>query len=288
MNEEWARIDEGLGHYSAAVAAALVRDGTPVAIFEVDGPRTEELTIWPEGSLGEDGAVPEEIEVVEDARVVLSIGVRFSERLVPGEQCGLGWDPLSGWYFFVGEPHQPREQLMAMARTRWLSDGLVPAPARVVSFLSGVFLDPLSAGSAERPYYRGSVSAPGLVERLAPYVEEPGVVWPAKPGQARYSAAVESMVLERLLACLTEDSPVVQLPVRAGELQALVELLELHDLHGRHFQLVGGLGGRLARDIEGRLRAGAVGVEPSMAVGYAEAIRQRNAAVDAGWEDPEQ
>ncbi|MFD4904181.1 hypothetical protein [Kitasatospora purpeofusca] len=250
MSEVAEALRQGLGYYAVAVALELTGAGVPAALHD----------------LHHVGA--------REPYAVVSVGYRVGRPGTPDGPCGLGWDCVSGWYFFTGDPSRPREELMAGAR--WLSDGQAPPPARVRLFVAAVLLDPASAGSAERPYYAVPGGGPDLAGRFAPYSSSTV----AEPWQQRFANLQQGLLQKRALEYLRDDDEVVLLPLRAGELRAVVELLDLHDLTGRHLYPVGRLSGHLARDIEARMANGP-SLEPSAGVMYAELLRQENDAVVA-------
>ncbi|MFF7459125.1 hypothetical protein [Kitasatospora sp. NPDC008115] len=251
MSEESERVRHGLGHYAVDVAVALTEDGVPAAVHAVHGLQGQE------------------------PYAVVSVSFTVGQRLTSEGLCGLGWDCVSGWYFFTGDPARPPAELMACAR--WLADGQVPRPARLRSFVSAVLLDPTSAGSAERPYYAAPGGGPGLADRLAPYLSHTV----PEPWQQRFAGRQQGILHARVLEYLRDDTDgVVMLPLRAGEARAVVELLELHDLTGRHLYPMGRLAGHLARDIQARLADG-LSLEPAAGVVYAQILREENEAVAA-------
>ncbi|MFE2174406.1 hypothetical protein [Kitasatospora sp. NPDC059462] len=251
MSEESERIRHGVGHYAVDVALALAEDGVPAAVHAVHGSGDQEPS------------------------AVVLVNLTVGQRVVPDGLCGLGWDCVSGWFFFTGDPARPRKELMA--GVRWLSDGQVPPPARLRSFLSAVLLDPASAGSAERPYYAVPGGGPGLADRLAPYLSHTV----SEPWQQRFADRQQMALHARVLEYLRDDiDEVVMLPLRAGELRAVVELLELHDLTGRYLYPMGRLAGHLARDLEARVAAG-LSLEPAAGVVYTQILREENDAMAA-------
>uniref|UniRef100_UPI003F497C75 hypothetical protein n=1 Tax=Streptomyces chartreusis TaxID=1969 RepID=UPI003F497C75 len=219
-------------HYMIAVAEHLLAAGAAVSGVYSRGPYAEAGDAF----LDTEGAV--------------CLTQRSSEQLDGCASTGLHWAGTSGWYLGPDDPGAPDENM------RWMGDGLVPEPGRVVAFLDTYRLAPERAGSRERPYYRGAgTDFNALLERLSAYVP------PRTSGQYlarwRFSSARDTAYVRRLLDALTPQGtdPVVDVSLHASELDALLQLLEYVQV------AAGGLGPSdfaryLARDIEGRRSGG--------------------------------
>ncbi|WP_331732260.1 DUF6292 family protein [Streptomyces sp. NBC_00989] len=195
----------GARHYATAVAEELLAQGVPVSSVHACGPYTE-----PENSF-----------------VDVEGGINFTDRfdeLFGGNDCGLHWSGASGWCFY----NNPGAYGDFLDGARWMGDGLLPEPRRVAAFLDTVRLNPAQAGSVERPYYRQEGrDFPALLERLASYVPAPAS--PNHPPGPRLIQAQATAYRNRVLASLAVrgvPDPMIELPLRASEFDALGLLLE--------------------------------------------------------------
>ncbi|MQS17908.1 hypothetical protein F7Q99_38405 [Streptomyces kaniharaensis] len=239
-------LQRTLGYYAAAVAQALIRDEVSVEIAEVEGHRfTEDEDPDDETSL---------IEVFEEAKAVLYLGREFARRVGCQQQPALGWDGQSGWYYFVdSDDTLPSESVVG---ARWLSDGLVPAPARVVAFVSALLLDSSTAGSGERPFYReAGQNVAELINRLSPHLPD-HIGRGSRPWLSHLAHSRDWFYLNRALNQLSADDETVQVPMRMGELRTVMDLLKLHEMSATG--PLGGLSQQLGRDLERRVFSGAV------------------------------
>lgn len=232
-------------HYVTAVAEQLLAESVPVSGVHACGPYAEpgQTFIDVEG------------------------GITFTDRLddqLGGNDCGLHWCGASGWCFYNN--HGAYSDFLTGAR--WSGDGLVPEPRRVAAFFSLVRLSPAEAGSTERPYYRQEGrDFPELLKRLAPHV--PPVESPSHLPGPRFTQAQAAAYQRRVLASLAAQGPdpVIDLPVRASEAEALSHLLEYIEAVSSPLG-PGTVAARLAQDLRDR-RAG----------GY-ESVYRHHAAVD--------
>ncbi|MEY9861349.1 hypothetical protein ABH935_006990 [Catenulispora sp. GAS73] len=142
-NEELKEFDRYVGNYAVAVARHALADGLPVV----------DLILGPPEDIG-DGR--------EDGEAWMFFPNDFNSGL-GARECTLGWNEASGWYFQRESHKKPMER-------RWLGHGLVPDPDRVAIFATTLQVNPDSAGSLERPFYRSpGCLEPELLDRLKPY-----------------------------------------------------------------------------------------------------------------------
>ncbi|MFE4873848.1 hypothetical protein [Streptomyces sp. NPDC056682] len=102
---------------------------------------------------------------------------------------------------------------------------LIPEPDRVAAFLSSLQLDPHVAGSGDRPFYRQPLQdLPDLCERLRVYRR---VDYGNPSYELRFDNSRCGAYYARTAQALTSgDDDIVNVPVRRGELEALLHLLE--------------------------------------------------------------
>lgn len=198
-NEELKDFDHYVGHYAVAVARQALAEGLPVVDL----------------ALGE----PEDIgKGREDGEAWMFFPDDFSSGL-GARECTLGWNEASGWYFQRESAKEPLER-------RWLGHGLVPDPDRVAIFATTLQVNPDSAGSLERPFYRGPGRLePELLERLKPYAR-------TSDSYRKSFTRVRNRFFERRLATtLAADPPgePSNLPLLPGEYAALELILEWID-----------------------------------------------------------
>jgi hypothetical protein len=98
------------GHYAVAVANQLLKDGIPVAHFDVDLPGARD---------GE----------VDDGEVWMFFSREFRHRISPTGDASLDWNEVSGWSL-------ERELSQTANERRYLGHGLTPDPERVSVFVS--------------------------------------------------------------------------------------------------------------------------------------------------------
>ncbi|MFJ9609688.1 hypothetical protein ACIRS1_25440 [Kitasatospora sp. NPDC101176] len=182
------------------------------------------------------------------------MGHEFAQRVGCQQQPALGWDGRSGWYYFVDSDDKlPSESVIG---ARWLSDGLVPDPARVVAFVSALLLDSGTAGSGERPFYReAGQDVADLINRLSPHLPN-HIGRGEKPWLSHLAHSPDWFYLQRALHHLTTDDQTVHVPMRVGELRTVLELLKLHEMSANG--PLGSLSQQLGRDLERRMSSGAV------------------------------
>lgn len=227
------RIARELGHrtkhYVIAVAEQLLAEAVPVSNVHGLGPSDDpdDTILDPEG------------------------GVTFTDRFddqLGGHDCGLHWNGASGWCFY----NYPGSAGDLLTGARWMGHGLLPEPHRVAAFLDTVRLNPAEAGSTERPYYRQEGhDFPALLERLAAYTPAPNSI-NSRPGP-RFTTIRDLAYRGRVLADLTPvgPDPVIDLPVRASELAALLHLLEYAEADSSPVG-PGTFAGHLAQDLHAR------------------------------------
>ncbi|MFE1198441.1 hypothetical protein ACFW6E_37815 [Streptomyces olivaceoviridis] len=95
----------------------------------------------------------------------------------------------------------------------------------MAAFLSSLQLDPHAAGSGDRPFYRQPLQdLPGLCERLQAHRR----LYYGNPSyELRFNEARCGSYYDRTIQALTSgDDSIVNVPVRRGELEALLHLLE--------------------------------------------------------------
>ncbi|WP_445270365.1 DUF6292 family protein [Streptomyces sp. DSM 41634] len=232
------------GHYAAAVAEVLLKEGLPVSGISSCGPYDD----------------PE--EPYSDVQASIDFTKSFQDQY--GGDCGLHWAGSSGWCFY-----RVTDEAQYLKGARWLGAGLVPEPRRVASFVDTIRLDPDVAGSVEQPYYRQDGQGfPELMARLRPYVP----VRHAYSPSGRVDSARKDAYSERVVAALNHPASTapVRVPLRQGELVALLHLLEYSETHQNPF------GRLLAADIRARIgdRAGGAELHESA---LEEAVRRQRA-----------
>ncbi|MFF3460760.1 hypothetical protein ACFYXH_42260 [Streptomyces sp. NPDC002730] len=215
MNEELARqLQVHVGHYMAAVAEQLLDEGIPIVSLHAYAPKASSAYF-------------------DDAEGALGFGISFQRNTYASEGHALYWTADSGWCFHLAPVTGPP---LICDPTRWLSDGLVPTPWRVATFVFAVQLDFPSTGSEERPFYRvRSSDIPALIDRLAQYVPSPQDSRPHPSYHHRFgrlhAQAYHNRVLRALLSQV--EDRVLDLPLRASELKAVLELLEFAEATSR-------------------------------------------------------
>lgn len=220
-----ATFDYYVGHYAAAVGKTLLREGIAVTRFDVEGPMVR------------DGKLTE-------GEIWMYLSGELRHKLSPIGECTLDWSESSGWYV-------ERDLAESVTERRYLGHGLVPDPARVAVFATAMQVDPHSAGSLERPYYR-SASAPyaELFAQLKPYLPK----WRREP-EEEFRAGRATYFEGRVATALAADAPgpVVNLVLTPGEFAALELLLEYAggEFHWGGVEVVEAL----ARDLRDRSQA---------------------------------
>ncbi|MFE7169692.1 hypothetical protein [Streptomyces sp. NPDC057616] len=190
-------------HYLIAVAEHLMARNVAIRRVYSCGPYTEEGHVFP------------------DVEGTLYYSKHFGQQLDDQGGVDLHWSGTSGWRLGSDDPETPDED------AHWMGTGLLPEPERVAAFLDTYRLNPEKAGSRERPYYRAEGrDFPALLQRLSAYL-------PARTSfeyatGVRFSTARDKAYARRVLNVLTPPGkdPVVDVPLRAGELEALLQLLE--------------------------------------------------------------
>ncbi|MBV2154921.1 DUF6292 family protein [Kitasatospora sp. SUK 42] len=216
-------------HYVTAVAGQLMAQGVPVAAVYSCGPYSE----------------PEHF--FNDVEGGIDFTRRFGQRISADSDCGLYWAGTSGWCFLRNGGRADD----FLANARWMGDGLLPEPHRVAAFLDAMRLTPTAAGSSERPYYRAEgCEFPALLDRLAAYVPDSAAQHAPKPRFAELRARAYQ---ERVRAALTPSGhdPVLDLPLRASEFQAVLHLLEFAEVASSPYG-PGVLAADLAEDLQAR------------------------------------
>ncbi|MFB8027186.1 hypothetical protein ACFQ6U_10660 [Streptomyces sp. NPDC056465] len=202
-------LEDAIGHYMVAVAAKLLDEGLPVAGISAFGAYDDP------GQAEFDGDVEGSVEFTQ----------AFQRSLSSQEGgAGLLWCGVSGWCLFL-TPQGSGQVLMDSAR--WMGAGLLPAPARVAAFLSAARLDPSSAGSGERPFYRAPRSGPvALLDRLHG-LEDAGSAAEERFFDRRFASVRTGAYERRVVDALTAPKQgVVDLALHTGELDSLVRFLE--------------------------------------------------------------
>ena len=261
-SDEARRIELGLGHYVAAVVAALREEGIVMDVFDVEAPKM----------VTDDDSQGNQVLVFQDASAVLRPGFDFTDRVdqVPGM---LAWEADSGWFFFLDRDLVGWDDLVASAR--WLGDRVVPEPRRVVQFMSSVLLDHHTAGSTERPFYRtAGQDGAALIERLTPYITFSAITSSPDPWRSRIHEERDRWTRDRITSGLAQDvgDRVYTIPVRGSELAALADLAALLNVTAQPSKL-GRLAYNLAEDFKARASKGATSLEPPYDSGVREAIR---------------
>ncbi|MFR0367556.1 DUF6292 family protein [Streptomyces sp. MCC20] len=220
-------------HYITAVAEQLLAQEIPVRLVHACGPYTE-----PDAAF-------------DDVEGGISFTDRFDD-LFGGNDCGLHWSGVSGWCF-----HNNRGAFSDfLTHARWMGDSLLPEPRRVAAFFDNVRFDAAEASKVERPYYRQQgLDFPALLERLAPYVPGPGSV--TRSAEQRFTQAQATAYHDRTLGSLAVHGPdpVVDLPLRASEFDAIAHLLEYVQAVSAPFG-PGALAAYLVQDLQARRGGG--------------------------------
>ncbi len=234
-NEELKDFDRYVGNYAVAVATQALADGLPVV----------DVIVGPPEDIG-DGR--------EDGEAWLFFPNDFNSGL-GARECTLGWNEASGWYF----QREPAERSL---ERRWLGHGLVPAPDRVAIFATTLQVNPDSAGSLERPFYRSKGRLePELLERLKPYT----IPKDSSSYQELFTRARNRHFEHRLATTIAADPPGVpiNLPLLPGEYAALELALEWLDGLVNHGYDQRGPLTAFARDIHKRRGADAADIDAS-------------------------
>ncbi|MGW3953679.1 hypothetical protein ACWEKM_22815 [Streptomyces sp. NPDC004752] len=203
------KLEAGIGHYMAAVAERLLTDGLPVT------------------SLYAFAAYDERVIDDNDIEGSIHFNKAFQVSLNGSAESFLHWVGTSGWCYRTIH-HGPCVGSLS-EHARWLSAGLLPSPDRVAAFVSAVRVDPDTAGSSERPYYRTSCDqlhelAAGF-RRFAPGTQHTPLAHVNH--EYRFVEAQGAAYRDRVLKALTSgDDRVLFLPIRNSELHALMDLLE--------------------------------------------------------------
>ncbi|MGW2183121.1 DUF6292 family protein [Streptomyces sp. NPDC001732] len=195
-----AELDRHAGHYAAAVAEVLLKEGLPVSGINSCGPYDDP----------------------EDPYFDVHAGVDFTQSFQDqyGGDCGLHWAGSSGWCFY-----RVTDESEYLKGARWLGAGLLPEPRRVAAFLDTIRLDPDEAGSVERPYYRKDGEGfPELLKRLRIYLP---AAFSTNPS-GRVGWAREKAWEAHVYRALTQPGSAfpIHVPLRQGELDAILHVLE--------------------------------------------------------------
>ncbi|MDN3026003.1 DUF6292 family protein [Streptomyces sp. S.PB5] len=203
------RLETEVGHYTVAVAERLLADGLPV------------ISVYAYAAYDE--------HEINDADVEGSI--HFSREFQSGlngpAESFLHWVGTSGWCYRTIQDTASADSPGESAR--WLSAGLLPSPDRVAAFVSAIRVDPETAGSDERPFYRAACDQMyELTAGLSPYAPGP---WHSPLAHVNYEyrfiEAQGSAYRDRVMKELVSgDDRVLFLPIRNSELHALRLLLD--------------------------------------------------------------
>ncbi|MGW6247897.1 hypothetical protein [Streptomyces roseolus] len=203
-------LKNAIGHYATAVAEKLLAEGTPVS----------SVTAW--GRYDDDEDRERHHNDVEGS---INLNESFVRRFLPDAEAGLHWSGTSGWCLWILPKGGAGASGSFYDGARWLGAGLIPEPDRVAAFLSAVQLDPYSAGSADRPFYRQPLEdLSGLCERLQVHRR----LYYSNPSyEVRFDNARCGAYYDRTARALTSGADdIVNVPVRRSELEALLHLLE--------------------------------------------------------------
>ncbi|WP_405696964.1 hypothetical protein [Streptomyces sp. NBC_01185] len=202
-------LEDAIGHYMVAVAAKLLDEGLPVAGISAFGAYDDP------GQAEFDGDVEGSVEFTQAFQQSLS-----------GQDGGAGllWCGVSGWCLFR-TPQGSGQVLMDSAR--WMGAGLLPTPARVAAFLSTARLDPSTAGSDERPFYRAPRSGPtALLDRLHG-LDDGEDAAEERFFERRFASVRTDAYQRRVLDALTAPKQgIVDVALHTGEVESLVRFLE--------------------------------------------------------------
>ncbi|MCR8945124.1 DUF6292 family protein [Streptomyces sp. OUCMDZ-4982] len=203
-------LKNAIGHYMTAVAEKLLSEGTPVSSVSASGRYDDD-----EGRE----------KFHDDVEGGVNFNESFVRRLLPDAEVGLHWSGTSGWCLWIMLKGRAGVSGSFYDGARWLGAGLIPEPDRVAAFLSAVQLDPHSAGSGDRPFYRQPLQGlPDLCKRLQVHKR----FYYGNPSyDLRFDNARCGAYYDRAAEALTSgDDDVVTVPVRRSELAALLHLLE--------------------------------------------------------------
>jgi hypothetical protein len=243
-----------VGHYATEVAAELFKEGVPVRGLIVAGPHAEEAT--------------------GEAEAYLSFASTYANAFTDTEGFALAWNDRSGWLLDLDFSEEAYR-----ARTRWMADGLLPAPSRVAAFLLTAFMAPTEAGSAHRPFYRQAADPyEPLLKQLAAYHPRSAGRVGHDDWMLRFQDRRQDAYRRWLVDDLAGDAAAraISVALRPSEARALLHALELAEAHDGHVGLVGALGQDLRARIE-HADVTASDPQPSRAV---ELARERRADRD--------
>ncbi|MEU1091461.1 hypothetical protein ACFYPN_31985 [Streptomyces sp. NPDC005576] len=247
-------LNNAIGHYMTAVAEKMLAEGTPVSA----------VNAWGRYDDDEDRE-----KYRNDVEGSVHLNDSFVRRFLPDAEAGLHWSGTSGWCLWI-LPKGASGSFYDGAR--WLGAGLIPEPDRVAAFLSSLQLDPHTAGSADRPFYRHPLEdLPDLCERLRVHRR---VEYSNPSYELRFNDARCGAYYDRTAQALTSGADdMVNVPVRRGELEALLHLLEFAE--GSSHKPVRLLADYLAEDIAKRRGEGGSINEHRRALAYALEAKER-------------
>ncbi|MFF4384998.1 hypothetical protein [Kitasatospora sp. NPDC001547] len=207
------KLLRGAWAYTAAVAAELLAQD-----FPVDG-----VTVVNTVSEG-DGA--------SEAEAFVSLPAPWWTRAYPGyESPSLDWDAASGWTL--------RADQDTGTTAYWMGEGLTPEPAKVAMFLTAARVNG-QVGSTDRPYYRRPkqddpapltdrlLAYEDVLRRSDPLIKSSTSGW-QRPLRHVFSTLLSTEHARMIDGHLTGWPEVRTVPLRAGEIQALTQLLEASD-----------------------------------------------------------
>lgn len=202
------KLETGVGHYMAAVAERLLADGLPVSSLYAYAAYTED-----------------EINDV-DVEGSIHFNRAFPLSLDESAESFLHWLGTSGWC--CRTIRDAASTTPPVEQTRWLRAGLLPSPERVAAFVSELRVDPDTAGSDERPFYRAECDRlQELTADFGKYAPGPSHSPLAHVSyESRFVEAQGTAYRERVTKALRSgDDRILFLPIRNSELHALQHLL---------------------------------------------------------------
>jgi hypothetical protein len=202
-------LETGVGHYMAAVAERLLKDGLQVSSIYA-------YTAFDDDVIGGD-----------DVEGSVHFNKAFQQSVKGGTESFLHWFGTSGWCYRTIQ--DTTSSNAPSDSTRWFRSCLLPTPDRVAAFVSDIRVAPSAAGSDIRPSYRTSCDQlTQLAAHLRRYAPGPHHSPLAHINyEYRLSEAQGSASRDRIIkALLSGDDRVLFMPILKSELHALQHLLD--------------------------------------------------------------
>ncbi|MEV7002964.1 DUF6292 family protein [Streptomyces sp. NPDC093982] len=244
-------LQNAVGHYVTAVAERLLEEGVPVTSMHAFG-------AYDDPGQGD----------TDDVEGGIDFGAAFQQSILPGGEAGLHWTGPSGWCLFV----LPGGTGDLYAGARWLGAGLLPSPERVAEFMFAAQLDARHVGSDERPFYRTPRrNLPHLLERLQAFGDK------RYSYEHRFRTVLGRSYRDRIISALrSDDGPIIDLPIRRGELEAIQSFLGYAEATSSGYPGPADIAVHLTADLNQRLGHGhSSAQEHRQAAAHARAEHQR-------------